>query len=323
MNFDLISIGDITVDDFIRLEDENFKVDGDTLSMPFREKLPLAESTLVYAVGNAPNAAVSAAKLGLKSAHVGGVGDDFHGQETIKAFQAQGVDTQFIEVSKGKRTDYSYVLWVKDDRTILRKHEEFQYSFPAVKTKWVYLSSLKANGEAILNDLTKYLDSNPEVKFALQPGTREINLGVEKMRRLYQRADISFCNVGEAGRILGVETLGIKELLKRFKELGPKVVVITDGPKGAYTYDGEKMLLVTPYPDPKPPVERTGAGDAFSSTTAHALALGESLETALKWGAVNSMSVVQHIGAQTGLLTRAEIEEYIKKSPEGFEIREI
>jgi len=324
---DFIAIGDVTTDDFIRLEDVRFQIreteNGSELAMPFREKLPFVESTLIHGVGNAPNAAVSAAILGLKSALVANVGDDAVGLETIKTLQEKGVDTQFISVDKGKKTNYSYMLWVKEDRTILRRHEDFVYSLPNLNAKWIYFSSINIKAEEFRNNLTNYLEQNPEVKFAFQPGTNEIKLGAKNLERLFRRTDIYFSNVEEAGRILGIETLGIKELLKRMHEIGPKIVVITDGPRGAYAYDGTKTLFITPYPDPKPPVERTGAGDAFSSTVAVALALGNDLATALKWGAVNSMSVVQYVGAQAGLLTKEKIEEYLSKSPAGFEVKEI
>ena len=101
--------------------------------------------------------------------------------------------------------------------------------------------------------------------------------------------------------------------------LGPKIVVITDGVKGAYSYDRKEMLFMRPYPDPKPPLERTGAGDAFSSTFTVALALGLSVRDALKWAPINPMSVVQEIGARAGLLTRPELEEYLKKAPADYE----
>jgi sugar/nucleoside kinase (ribokinase family) len=73
-----------------------------------------------------------------------------------------------------------------------------------------------------------------------------------------------------------------------------------------------------PYPDPKPPYERTGAGDACASTITIALALGLPFTTALQWGPINSMSVVQYIGAQEGLLTRAKLEEYLRAKPEYY-----
>ena len=150
---------------------------------------------------------------------------------------------------------------------------------------------------------------------AFQPGTFQIKLGKDELKEIYTRANIFFCNVGEAEKILGLTTLGTEELLKRLHSLGPKTVVITDGPKGAYAFDGDKMWFLPEYPTNNPPFERTGAGDAFASTTVVALALGKDLPTALSWGAVNSMSVVSQVGAQKGLLNRAEIEKYLKDAP--------
>jgi len=77
------------------------------------------------------------------------------------------------------------------------------------------------------------------------------------------------------------------------------------------------------YPDPKPPVDRTGAGDSFSSTVTSALALGLSLPEALSWGPINSMSVVQYVGAQEGLLSREKLEEYLKNAPEDYKPEKI
>ena len=73
------------------------------------------------------------------------------------------------------------------------------------------------------------------------------------------------------------------------------------------------------YPDPKDPVDRTGAGDSFSSTFTAAIALGKSPAEALSWGPVNSMSVVQYIGAQEGLLTREKLEEHLKNAPATYQ----
>jgi len=107
------------------------------------------------------------------------------------------------------------------------------------------------------------------------------------------------------------------------RELGPEVVVITDGPAGAYAYDGMDNWFIGPYPDPKPPYDRTGAGDAFSSTVVSAIALGKSLPEALAWGGVNAMSVIQEVGAQKGLLSREKIEEFLKIAPEDYKAEKI
>jgi ribokinase len=148
-----------------------------------------------------------------------------------------------------------------------------------------------------------------------------MKLGKDALKGIYERTNIFFSNVEEAERILGINTLGISELLKRMHELGPKIVIITDGPKGAYAYDGEKFLFQPPYPDQAPAFERTGAGDAFASTVVVALALGKDLSTALMWGSVNAMSVVQQIGAQRGLLNESQLNEYLNSASAEFQTK--
>ena len=80
------------------------------------------------------------------------------------------------------------------------------------------------------------------------------------------------------------------------------------------------MLKVPMYPDPKPPVDRTGAGDATTSTIAVALALGKPLREALLWGPINAMAVVQEVGAQKGLLTREALERELANAPASYAV---
>ena len=315
---DFIAIGDTATDVFIHLDDESgvkiVRNEGELprLSLPFGAKVTYKESITVNGVGNAPNAVVSASKLGLKSAIVACIGDDEPGRATIASLQKAGVDTQFVTVEAGKRTNYSYFLWYQAERTILRRHEQFKYVLPNIgKPKWVYVSSVGSDSPKIYDELADYLEQNREVKLALQPGSKELKMR-EQLSRLYKRADIYFSNLEEAETVLGIDTLGTEELLKRLQALGPKIVVVTDGPNGAHAYDGNQFYTQVPFPDPKPPVERTGAGDSFSSTTTVALAYGLDLQTALKWGAINSAYVVQEVGGQKGLLTREQIEECLK-----------
>ena len=95
--------------------------------------------------------------------------------------------------------------------------------------------------------------------------------------------------------------------------------VITDGPNGAYVSDGDDQSWHMPmYPDPAPPVDRTGAGDSFSSTFTVAIALGKTPAEALSWGPINSMNVVQYVGAQKGLLTREQLETLLSNRPEEY-----
>jgi ribokinase len=145
-----------------------------------------------------------------------------------------------------------------------------------------------------------------------------MKMGVEKLKRLYMRSDVFVCNVEEAQKIVGTSDRDVKKLLVVMAALGPKILLITDGPKGAYLYDGVTAYFMPPYPDTKAPYERTGAGDAFASTFVAMLALGKTPAEAIRYAPINSMSVVQSIGAQKGLLPLKEIEVFLKNAPKEY-----
>ena len=126
-----------------------------------------------------------------------------------------------------------------------------------------------------------------------------------------------------AATYLDTKESDIKSLLKQMHELGPKIAIITDGPNGANTYDGSEMWHMPMYPDPAPPVDRTGAGDSFSSTFTSMLALGMSVPEALARAPINSMNVVQYIGAQKGLLTMEKLEKFLADAPEDYKATQI
>jgi ribokinase len=326
--FDFVAIGDIVTDAFIRIKDASVNCDINTdecrLSLRFGDKIPYEYVEVLSAVGNSPNAAVSAARLGLKTALISDLGEDQIASDSITYLKSNNVDTKFISIHSGLKSNYHYVLWFEDDRTILVKHYDYPYNLPDFGTpKWVYLSSLGEHSIDYHKAITTHLKTHPETKLAFQPGTFQMKLGVAKLRELYTRTELFFCNVEEAQRILNTDEKNVGALMRLMREEGPKIVVITDGPRGAYAYDGKEAWFMPPYPDPKPPFERTGAGDAFASTFTSALALGKTIPEALEWGPINSMSVVQYVGAQKGLLTREALEDFLKKSPNEYKPKKI
>jgi ribokinase len=288
--------------------------------MAYGDKIPYEESYVIPAVGNSANAVIAAARLGLSTAFVTNLGADYYGTECLHVLEKEKVGTEFVSVHHNSKTNYHYVLWYKDDRTILIKHEKYNYRMPNIDGPgWIYLSSLGEHSEQFHDEIADYLESHPESKVAFQPGTFQMKMGKERLLRIYKRSDLFFCNKEEAEKILWMpEDSDVRQLLIKMSELGPKIVVITDGPKGAYAYDGKEMWMSAPYPDPKPPYERTGAGDAFSSTFTVAIAKGMSIKNALRWGSVNSMSVVQHVGAREGLLSRSALEDYLLQPAPDF-----
>lgn len=323
---DFLAVGDTAVDEFIRLKEARVTCDVDdencTISMKWADKIPFEFSVLLPAVGNAANAAVAAARIGLSSGFISNIGKDRYGEQTIERFKEEGVDTRYVHINEGMPTNHHYVLWFESERTILIKHEAYPYVLPTdlPEVKWIYLSSIGENSEQFHDDLVAWLIAHPETKLAFQPGTFQMKMGKERLRALYEHTELFACNKEEAERILGVGTTPIADLLTKIRELGPKLVLITDGRAGAYSYDGAEMLKIPMYPDNRLPFERTGAGDAMCSTVVSALALGKPFKEALLWGPINSMSVVQEIGAQKGLLTREVIEDYLNKAPNEYHV---
>lgn len=326
---DFLAIGDIVTEPFIRLKDAEATCNIDhikcKLCLRFGDKVPYESAEVMRAVGNSANAAVSASRLGLSSHLLSYIGDDAIGKGNIEELEKNNVGTDLIQTIPGMPSNYHFVLWYGAERTILVHHTEFPYSLSKEipEPRWMYLSSLASNSETYHSEIAEYLESHPDVKLALQPGTFQMKLGTEKLARLYARTEAFFCNVEEAGRILGIESRDIVMLIKGIHVLGPKIVVITDGPNGAHASDGSNTWFMPIYPDIAPPLERTGAGDAYASTFTAALALGKTVEEALMWAPINSMNVVQHVGAQAGLLTRKALETYLAKAPGDYTPKKI
>jgi len=326
----ILSIGDIVTDAFIQLREDKARIDTDPdgskrLSMEFGSKPPYDHVDVVQAVGNSANASVAFSRLGLGAGLMAFLGDDQPGKDSLQYLASEHVDTATVSIGKNMKSNYHYALRYGADRTILIKYEDYDYTWqePAEEPDWIYLSMISESAWQLHLDMLRYLHDHPNVKLVFQPGTFHFEWGTEKLAKVYEKSHVIFMNREEAALVTGKPTTSIPDLMKGLHDLGPKVVVITDGPNGSYASDGTKVLEMPNYPDPAPPYDRTGAGDAFASTMTAALALGESLETALKWAPINSMSVVQKLGAQAGLLKKEEINEYLEKAPEDYYPREL
>jgi ribokinase len=324
---DVLAVGDVVTDAFIRLLPKEEKVeherDGSTwLAIPFGTKIPFDFVEVIPGVGNASNASVAFARLGLNSGLVANIGDDDTGRDILKALHGNKVDARFVHINHGMKSNYHYVLWYKDERTILIKHEEYNYHWPRFRVidipRWIYFSSISEHAMEYHDQIAEWLESHPTVKMAFQPGTFQIEAGIHRLKKIYARTEVLALNREEAVTVSGGDYHDLHDLFNKLHELGPKIVLITDGHSGAYASDGENRFKMPIYPDPKPPYDRTGAGDSFASTFTAAIMKGSNLEGALLWAPVNSMSVVQKIGAQAGLLSEEEINRWLRKAPDWY-----
>jgi len=326
--YEVLCVGDAATDVFIRLSDSHIRTwndqDGHWIDLPYGGKVPFEYAHTVEAGGNAANAAVSLARLGVPTALASHVGNDTIGHGMQMALHREGVDTHLVRFDAAHPSNRNFVLWYHQDRTILVHHESYDYHWPHLSPReipaWVYLSSVGSEGAEYYDQIVKWLEGQPTVRLMFQPGTVQIAQGVESLRGVYRRADILICNREEGVAIGGADYGDLAAILESLFVLGPRMVVVTDGPDGAYAYDGHARLRVPSYPDPSPPTERTGAGDAFSSTLMAALVKGHTLAEALAWGPVNAMSVVQEVGAQGGLLGEEDLRILLKTAPESYAV---
>lgn len=303
--FDIIAIGDPTIDTFLFVDDiEIKKIKGQLKAIiSWGDKLPVKKFARTVA-GNAANAAVGASRLGLKTAFYTVLAHDMGGREIVHKMRKEKVATDYIVIDERHPTNASTVLSHEGERTIFVYHEHRKYKLPHLATAgWIYLTSMGVGFEKIHKDLAKYLDRT-KAKLAFNPGTFQLRKGPKFNKPILERTTVLSINKEEAQSWVG-NSEDFEVLAKGLLKLGPETVVITDGRRGAYSYGPEGFYYVPEFPGPR--IEATGAGDSFTTAYISALANGLTHKDALRWAPVNAGSVVMAIGPQEGLLTKKQI----------------
>lgn len=315
--YDIISIGDCTIDAFVEVEEATATCDINhehcQLSFSFADKIPYKSLNMLSA-GNSNNIAVGMARLGLKSGFYGTVGKDPNGKIILDTLKSEGVDTKFMSV-QDKPTNFHIVLVHKGERTILIKHQDYAYKLPAGinKAEWLYYSTVGPKGLAMQKAVVEMVKKNPGIKLVFNPGTYQLRMGLKKLAPMLKESEILFVNKEEARMLLGTEDQH-RELAEKLQKYGPKIVVITDGLKGAYALDKDgEFYFVGIYPHKV--AEATGCGDAFATGFTGALIYGLPITEALRWGGRNGAAVATKIGPQAGLLTKKTMVSDLKKYP--------
>ena len=123
------------------------------------------------------------------------------------AFDREGVDTHLLRFDPGQPSNRNFVLWYGEDRTILVRHELYDYHWPHLSPReiprWVYLSSVGSDAAAYYDQLVAWLDAEPSVRFAFQPGTFQVAMGADALRKLYRRTDVLDLQQGGSRRDRG------------------------------------------------------------------------------------------------------------------------
>jgi sugar/nucleoside kinase (ribokinase family) len=315
---DLLAVGDVTLDHFLLLSEETkaefteVKRSKDEFCFNYEAKIPV-EQIVESVGGNAANVAVGISRLGYKVALKTHLGNDYNGKKILEALRKEKIETSYLYIDFDLPTNNSTIIALFGERLIFSYHQKRDYSWPASlpQSRWFFLTSLGEGFLKILPQIIAYIRKRqPRVVFS--PGSYQLSLGLATYQELLSLTELIIMNREEAELFLGKKAAP-RELLEDLRALGPKISVITDGRKGAYFLSGSRgfwMDLV----DKRERKEATGAGDAFLSGLLGALMEGLMYEQAMLWGMLNSASVVQAIGAQKGLLTKAAIRKLARES---------
>ncbi len=318
--YDVITVGEATIDAFMTINDSSDKVhfDKNNGELQFRhgEKINVERYDFQMG-GNAANVAVGLTRLGLNAAPACEIGDDEFSIKIRNYLAKENVERVLVTQDKGRQSNFSVIINFQGDRTIFNEDlkRDHKFNYEEIAAKYVYLTSMGEDWVRAYEEAADFAKKNGG-KIIFNPGTHQLRNHTETVHQIMKDAEILFVNKEEAELILfnhyskkidDSETY-INDLCAELQKLGPQVVVLTNGRKGSYVLDSEGNFTSQDlYPGES--VERTGAGDAFASGFLAATIYGKSIVDAMSWGAANSASVVEHVGAEAGLLTKLQIEE--------------
>lgn len=301
--YDVVTIGSATRDVLLGISDSQ---DASQFSLPLGAKIEI-KKIVTTSGGGGTNAAVTFARQGLKTACIGVIGDDFNGREIMSELKREGVDTQYMSIHTDDHTAYSTILVGSNgERTILSYKGEGQHfaasmvPFEKLQTKWLFLDSLGGQYD-LLEAAVNWAVAN-DIKLATNPGGKELEHGLDKLKPLLKFFTVVSMNKEEAATLTGKQEES--EILKFMNDIIGGVFILTKGGKGVVVSDGSHIYGAG-IPD-SPIVERTGAGDAFVSGFVAEYINSNDISKAIQFGTANASSVVTQWGAKAGILKKGD-----------------
>jgi ribokinase len=304
--FDIITLGSAVEDVFLIT---NHKIKNKSITFPIGEKI-LIKRKFVSTGGGGTNTAVAFSRMGFKTGFLGIIGNDEVGHRIYHNLKQEKVT--FIGAI-GKESGFSVILPTKKDRTILvfkgdnNKLKPSQIDTSKLKTKWLYCSSMIETSFETLKKTINYAEKN-NIKIVFNPSSYQAKLGLKKLQNTLEKINILILNKEESFSLS--KTDNITDSFRTLKVFIKDIVVITDGSKGAYAFDGiHKYFLKA---NNKKIIETTGAGDSFASGFISGRLLNKDIPYCLKLGQVLAEQVLQHYGAKNNLPSRRIAEKLLK-----------
>lgn len=331
--YDIITIGSATRDVF--LTSPLFKVlrdpkhlskigfeTGEAQCFALGSKIEIGPPILTVG-GGATNAAATFSRQGLKTAALIKIGQDESGEAVLNELKKEKI-APFAVIEKNFSTAYSTILLAPTgERTILvyRGASENlkirEIPFKKFKSQWAYISPGKIPFEVIEKIFNHF--SKNKTLIAFNPSGYFIDAGIKKLKPFLAKSKVVILNREEAARLTGVDYQKEKEIFKKLDEFTPGIAAMTDAEKGVLVSDGYRIYQSGVFKE-KFIADRTGAGDAFASGFVAGLIQKKekcekglcrpyNIEYAVRLGSANATSVIEKIGAKSGIITKKEFEK--------------
>lgn len=319
--YDVITVGSATVDVFANtkyselIKIRTTKKEIDLLAYPAGTKILIKELRFTTG-GGGTNTAVALSRSGHKVGFLGKLGCDENADFILKKLKEEKVD--FLGVCGKEIGGYSVILdSIEHDRTILAykgANDNLRFkeiNLKKLNTKWFYFSAMLNESFKTLEKLAEFAEKN-DIKICFNASTYLAKKGRLFLKNILSRTDILVLNKEEAGYMSGKEI--IMDMFKSLRGVGVKTIVITDGKKESYCYDGSYVYSFKPHKEIKI-IETTGAGDAFAAGFLSGIIKKKGIKFALQLANTNSESVIQYHGAKEKLLTYKGALAVMKRVP--------
>ena len=301
--FDVITFSDMCVDLIIT---------GADVLPQFGQVEKLVDDYTLELGGSCNLFACQCARLGLRTAVLGRVGDDSFGQLILRRLQENGVDTRHVIVDPAYKTGIGVALCPPGDRAILTYLGTIDAVYPQditdeilASTRHVHHGShyLHANLQPVIAETfqrARGFGASTSLDTNWDPAERWDG----DLERILPQTGLFLPNAQEALRISGKETLD--EAAAHFLDLGVQVVAIKAGAEGARAYTPTTHLTrgVTPVSGG----DSIGAGDSFDAGFLAGWLRGLPLETCLEIGTLCGRAVASQVGGLAGQVTWEEVE---------------
>lgn len=285
-------------------------------------KVPAVGETLIDdgGVGYVPggkgaNAAVALKKLGADCYFCAKVGADLHGQKLYQYYKEQGINTSYIKVDRENQTGLAVVMKESDgnNRIIVYPGANATLSLDNINEAFecqpdaLYLgfeipfqTALYAAKAAASRGIPIFVDAAPANK----------DYPLESLPML----EVFSPNETETETYTGILPQGtdsaLRAALALYKRVKAKYIVIKQGDRGAFVYDG-KHFFVIPSIRLGKAVDTTAAGDAFTAALTVEYLNTDNIRTAVKYGVAAGAIAVTRRGASSSVPTEDEVRAVI------------